>query len=87
VRNYTIDRVESEWATLEDENGRTFNIPRDWLPADAREGDVLNASGVEAAGANLLRLTVDPEKREERLDEAAQRREALPRGPKGDVKL
>jgi hypothetical protein len=87
VPRYTIDRFEGDWAVLEDAGGRTFNIPREWLPPDAREGDVLNASGVDAAGAHLLRLTLDAEGREDRLDNAARRREALPRGPKGDVKL
>lgn len=85
--HYTIDRFEGEWVVLEDASGHTFSVPREWLPADAREGDVLNASVANAAGAHLLRLTLDAEGRQDRLDNAAQRREALPRGPKGGIKL
>jgi hypothetical protein len=84
---YTIDRFESEWAVLEDEHAQTFNVPCDWLPENAKEGDLLDISGVAAAGAHLLRLTVDAEGREERLAKARERRDALPRGPKGDISL
>lgn len=35
-----IDRFEGEYAVLETENGMK-NVPRDMLPEEAREGDVL----------------------------------------------
>jgi hypothetical protein len=83
-----IDRFEGdEWAVLEDECGNTFNVPHEWLPENAQKGDLLNVSGVDAAGAHLLRLTLDTDGREERLAKAARQREALPTGPRRDIKL
>lgn len=35
-----LDRFEGKFAVIE-HNGRTFNLPRELLPAEAREGDVL----------------------------------------------
>jgi hypothetical protein len=85
---YTIDRFEgSDWAVLEDEQARTFNIPRQWLPADSRESDLVTVSEVLAADARLLRFALDPCGREERLKQTRETRERLPRGPKGDVSL
>lgn len=84
---YTIDRFEAQWAVLEDDRGRTFNVPVHWLPADAQEGDVLTVSQQPSSDGHLLAFTLDTYAREERLANAAKRREALPRGPKGDIKL
>ncbi len=86
---YTIDRFEGgDWAVLEDDQARTFRIPRHWLPPGAREGDVLTVSTDAAeSGACVLRFELDPAGREERLDQARRLREQLPRGPKGDVSL
>lgn len=86
---YTIDRFEgTDWAVLEDEQGRTFLVPRRWLPAHARESDVVNEAE-QAADADTvsLRLDLDPKAREERLANLERLREQLPRGPKGDVSL
>jgi len=49
-----IDRFEGEMAVIE-YNGRTFNLPRSLLPAEAKEGDVLRVS-----------ITVDKEQTAER---------------------
>jgi hypothetical protein len=89
VPRYTIDRFEgSEWAVLQDENGRTFTVPRDWLPSGVREGDVLKQSGTaESASARAVRFELDPDAREEQLAKARAQRDALPRGPKGDISL
>jgi hypothetical protein len=85
---YTIDRFEAQWAVLEDDRGRTFNVPVHWLPADVREGDVLTVSQQLASdGGHLLAFTLDTHARAERLANAAKRLEAAPRGPKGDIKL
>ena len=85
---YTIDRFEGDWAVLETEDARTFNVPRDWLPSGAREGDVLKTSSTAASASTMtIRLELDPVARDERLAKARQRRDALPRGPKGDVSL
>ncbi len=37
---YIIDRLEDEWAVIEDD-GQTFNLPRKLLPDNAGEGDVI----------------------------------------------
>jgi hypothetical protein len=36
-----IDRFEEQWAVVEFEGEKNFNIPRSLLPDNAREGDVL----------------------------------------------
>jgi hypothetical protein len=88
VPNYTIDRLENgEWAVLEDEQGRTFTVPRAWLPGGVREGDIIAVSDAPGGDARLLRFVIDQHERDERLAEARRRRAQLPRGPKGDVSL
>ncbi len=85
---YTVDRFEgSEWAVLEDDRAQTLRVPRSWLPAAAREGDVIDASVAAGAGATSLLFELDPEKRGERLAQARSIREQLTRGPKGDLEL
>lgn len=89
MARYVIDRFEGgEWAVLEDERGRTLNLPRGWVPAEAREGDVLNTSEEgTGTGTKLLRFELDPIARDVQLAKARSLRERLPRGPKGDVNL
>jgi len=86
---YTIDRLEDrEWAVLEDERAQTFRIPRQWLPKEAREGDVLSAADERSAdGAQSVQFELDPTTRDERLAETRRLRDQLPRGPKGDISL
>ena len=39
---FFLDKVEDGgWARLEREDGKSFDVPRDWLPEAAREGGVL----------------------------------------------
>jgi hypothetical protein len=89
VARYTIDRFEgSDWAVLEDEHARTVTVPREWLPSGAREGDVLKLSSTaEGASAKTVHWELDPAARDEQLAKAHARRDALPRGPKGDISL
>lgn len=42
VTMYIIDRFEGEWAIVETENRSTFNLPRNILPIDLKEGDVIS---------------------------------------------
>ena len=86
---YIIDRFEgTDWAVLEDERARSFNVPRQWLPSNAREGDVVQASEHEAGVATKsLRFELDPAARDAQLTNVRQLRERLPRAPKGDVSL
>lgn len=37
---FIIDRLEGQWAVIEYER-KTFNIPKNLLPDDAQEGDVI----------------------------------------------
>jgi hypothetical protein len=86
--SYVIDRFEGpDWAVLEDEQARTFSIPRQWLPAEAREGDSLDAARERVLEADYVRFTVVEHGREERLEAARRKRAALPAGPKGDISL
>jgi hypothetical protein len=87
VPHYTIDRFEGAWAVLENDQAQTFNVPRAWLPTDAREGDVLVATEEGQQGTATLHLRLDPAMRQERLTSARTSRDRLPRGPKGDIAL
>ena len=59
---YTIDRFEGTgWAVLADEQGTTFLMPRRWLPANAREGDVvIEGQQVPNDDTVSLRLELEP---------------------------
>lgn len=39
---YIIDRFEEDWAIVETENRTNFNLPRNVLPVDLKEGDVID---------------------------------------------
>jgi hypothetical protein len=86
---YAIDRFENgDWAVLEDDQARTFRLPRQWLPSEAKEGDIVRVVEYGATAATRrLELALDSDAREERLDRARKLRNQLPRGPKGDVSL
>jgi hypothetical protein len=85
---YLIDRFEGpDWAVLEDEHARTFSLPREWLPDDVREGDLLDASRQLALGAHYVRFSLVEHGREARLEAAKRKRAAIPQGPKGDISL
>lgn len=89
VLSYAIDRFGgSDWVVLEDGAAHTFQVPRNWVPAGAREGDVLTFD-LNAAGSAVteLRVAVDQDATAARRREAAQLRNDLPRGPKGDLSL
>ncbi|MGM9537499.1 MAG: DUF3006 domain-containing protein [Candidatus Onthomonas sp.] len=38
---YTVDRIEGDWAVLEDEQRQMSDLPLTELPAGLREGDLL----------------------------------------------
>lgn len=38
---FIIDRFEGQWAIIETDDRKTFNLPRSILPRDAKEGDVI----------------------------------------------
>jgi hypothetical protein len=43
IKLFIIDRFEEDWAIIE-YNNKTFNLPKELLPSNAHEGDVLNIS-------------------------------------------
>jgi len=67
VPRYTIHRFEgTAWVVLEDEQKRTFLVPRRWLPTQAREGDVvIEAEQAPNADTVSVRLDLDPRARDE----------------------
>ena len=42
---FAVDRIEGEWAVLEDENGRMADVPLADLPSGTRQGSVLRLDG------------------------------------------
>ena len=59
---YVVDRFEGTWAVLEDEQGKTFLLPRRWLPTQAGEGDVvIETAQAPDADTVSLRLELGPE--------------------------
>ena len=88
MSRFTIDRLEGrQWAVLEDEQGRTFRVPGNWIPEQAREGDVLDAAEDRTSTDVVIRFELNHEARQQRLADANRLRNQLPRGPKGDVSL
>ena len=54
----------------------------------AREGDALKGDATaQTTAATMIRFELDPTARDEQLAKARARRDALPRGPKGDISL
>jgi hypothetical protein len=92
MASFVIDRFEDGgFAVLEAEDGRTFPVPRDWLPEGCAEGDVLSirpaAGEADTPGAIRLEIRRDPEATRARLEEAKAIRDRLPRGGDGDIAL
>jgi hypothetical protein len=86
---YTVDRREGTWVVLEDESGSTFQVPMVWLPAEAREGDVVRVTAQpdSTRSAPIWLFELAPELREARRRDATMQRQKLPRGPEGDLSL
>jgi|GEM_PF-3463228 len=86
--HYVIEALEHPaLARLEAPTGALIEIPRAWLPAGAREGDLLSVSVGSDADATTLRLEVDEEATEARRRGLQQRRDRLPTAPAGDLEL
>jgi hypothetical protein len=86
--SYAIDRFEGDWAVLEDDDTITFNIPRRWLPSEARQGDIVKLVQEERGPqVQLLRLELDPSAKADRLERALRLRNEIPHGPKGDISM
>ncbi len=90
---YTVDRIEDgEWIVLEGAGGRSFSVPRSWLPTEAKEGDSVQVRMVEDSPAEggrkrHLVLTVAPGGRDGREGDVRRLRDQLEAGPAGDISL
>ena len=60
---WAVDRIEEGTAAVEQDGDHVYEVPRDLVPAAARDGDVLSVA-VTAAAAGEVRITV-------RIDRAA----------------
>ncbi len=84
---YVIDRfTDNNSAVLESEPG-AWEIPRAWLPDNAREGDVIRIENIRKEDGTWVRFTVDSGATAERRAKLAEKRNRLRRGPKGDFSL
>lgn len=84
-QQFVIDRFEDNgWAVLEREDGTTMNVQADWLPPDAKEGDVLVLEVVREASGSSLSFSVDSEGTQERLQESRELLDRL-RSKSGDT--
>lgn len=63
---WAIDKLEEGTASIEHDGDRMFNVPRSIIPADAREGDVLDVRITTTVEAGNDAVTVDV-----RVDRAA----------------
>ena len=70
--DFVIDRFEGDAALCEKENGDIVTLPREFLPENAAEGDVLRNEGDED-----LIIALCPEEKQERLTANKQRLSAL----------
>jgi hypothetical protein len=85
---YVIDRFEDGgWAVLERQDGLGFNVPVEWLPQEAREGDILRLATTPEGKASYLRFKIDEAATEEQREHVEEIRSRLPRGPEGDIEL
>lgn len=86
---FTIDRFEGpDRAVLEDEHALTHSVPRAWIPPGAKEGDVLRSAGeLPTDGTQTIQLHVDHSATAARHRLVQERRDSLPRGPEGDIRL
>jgi hypothetical protein len=85
---YTIDRFEDNgWAVLEREDGKTFNVPSDWLPTEVEAGDVLQIDFSAESKVSTINIDIDDEATAYRLEKAKELRASLPEAPEGDIKL
>lgn len=66
----TVDRLEGDRAILTEENERNTAVPREWLPAAVREGDVVR-----------VQVSVAVERTEELREEVRRLRASMERKP------
>jgi len=70
-----------------DEPPLTLTLPLGWLPVGVREGDVLRIETVAGGRDARVTLTRDEDARSTRAGRLDALRQAIPRGPSGDITL
>ncbi len=84
---YIIERfTDNGGAVLEGASG-AWEVPRAWLPNNAQEGEVIQATATQAADRVEVSLSLDVEATRQRRADLAKKRDRLKRGPKGDINL
>lgn len=85
---WTVDRFEQAWAVLEAGTRGAVQLPRELLPNDAKESDVLRVSISRQATRATVTFDIDPDEtaaRRQRLQEIV--RELGKDDPGGDITL
>jgi hypothetical protein len=60
AHRWAVDRIEEGTAAVEQDGDHVYEIPRDLLPADARDGDVLSVTIARAApGEVTISVRID----------------------------
>lgn len=75
MQKFVIDRFEDDWAVIEtlEESIVHFNIPKNLLPQNAKEGDVLN-----------IDISIDEKRTRQRRNEIQDKLNSLKKEDKGD---
>ena len=92
TRRWVLDGLEEDSARVEEDGGRVINVPRWFLPAEAREGEVLRVTRTLAAGSATVTISTDPEATSAALAASRAQVERIAaasraRDPGGDVSL
>lgn len=54
---FTIDRFEENYAICELNTGKTINVSREFIPSDAKEGDIIKTTILEEK-SNIRKLKI-----------------------------
>lgn len=83
-----IDRFEdNKIAVLEQEDGSTLDVPAEWIPEGAKEGDVLSFEPPIDSMSERLHFFIEAEATAQRLAYAKRLRASLTQAPEGDIEL
>ena len=84
---FVVDRLEGATAVVVGDNGRSYDVPRDQLPAGSHEGTVLRLAPV-GSRPDWSTAIIDAAERTRREREARQTLDELrKRDPGGDIQL
>ncbi len=87
---FVVEALEdAHWAVLEDEHAHALQVPRPWLPAHVREGDVLTVEVTPSDDGAVqgVVFAIDAVATDARRRAIEERWERLPRAPSGDLDL